>query len=323
MEANWSTWTIIFLLISGHGFLISGLIIKLKPRYRFFALATLLFSVLLLYYISFWTGMMQSLPRWTGILMGIPYLMAALVYRQVKPMILWRHMIIFAVFVSFILLNLLLDFNAALFTAQASIQCGFLLLYSYLTINSAQTNIDRLLGWLFLGFSLAHLSYYVLSWMQILTPQQDYFVSLTGAIFMYGGAYFILFGKTKKFEDIDLNQKMRNMLIERIEEQKLYLDNELRLQSLSEATGFSVHQISELINSGGKSFTDLINGYRVREARKLLESLEAEHLTTTEIGYQAGFNNKTSFYKHFKRVTGESPMQYRNRRKVAELHRNQ
>jgi AraC-like DNA-binding protein len=323
MEVNWNTWTILFLLISGHGFLISGLIAKLKPRYRYFALATLLFSVLLLYYLCFWTGVMQSLPRWTGILMGIPYLMAALVYRQVRPAKLWRHMIVYLFFVSFILLSLLIDFNQGFYTAQAAFQCGFLIIYSVLTIRAARTNIDRLLGWLFLGFSLAHLSYYILSWTQLLTPEQDYFVSLAGAAFMYGGAWFVLFGKTKKLDDIDLNQKMRNMLIERIEEHKLYLDNELRLQSLSETTGFSVHQISELINSGGKNFTDLINGYRVREAQRLLESLEYEHLSTTEIGYQAGFNNKTSFYKHFKRLTGESPMQYRNRRKVTELHRNQ
>jgi len=317
MEVNWNTWTLLFLLISGQGLLLSALVARTKPAYRYFATAIFLFSLLLFYYLSFWTGFIQALPRWFGIVMGIPYIMAALLLRQVKPIILWRHLIIYALFVSFILLGFLIQYNPRIYTLQALIQCAFLITYAILVIRAAQTNTDRMLGWLFGGFALAHLSYYVLSWTQVLTREQDYFVSLAGAVFMYGGAYIILFGKKRSLEKDDLQEKMRNMLIERIEEEKLYLDNELRLQSLSDATGFSVHQISELINSGGRSFADLINSYRISEARKLLESIEYEHLSTTEIGYQSGFNNKSSFYNHFKKSTGESPMQYRNRRKVA------
>jgi len=317
MDAGWNFWTVLFLVIAGQGLLLSGLIYKQKPKFRYFSLSILFFSFLLFYYVIFWSGNIQNMPRWMGIMMGLPYLIAPLMYRQIRTIVLWRHLLIFPLFMSFYLLTLLLSFPSWTFQLQAIIQCVFLLTYATAAILNASTNISRRISWLFLGFTLAHLTYYILVWTNILTPLRDYFVSLTGAIFMYGSAYLVLFGKEKEDIRDDLQLKMRNILIERIEEEKLYLDNELRLQSLSEATGFSIHQISELINSGGKNFADLINGYRVQEARRLLRSLEASHMSTTEIGYAAGFNNKSSFYKHFKKVTGESPMQFRSRSNVA------
>ncbi len=317
MEAGWNFWTILFLVIAGQGILLAGLILKMKPYYRYFSWAIVLFSALLFYYVTFWTGNIQSLPRGSGIIMGFPYLIAPLIYRQIKRFTLWRHMLVFLLYTTFILLSALVDFPPLSFQLQAAFQCIFVLVYASLAIRHSSSFITNKIAWLFLGFGLAHLSYYILYWTNILTRQQDYFVSLMGSVFMYGGAYLILFSKKKSEPTDDLQMKMRNILIERIEEEKLYLDNELRLQSLSEATGFSIHQISELINSGGKNFADLINGYRVQEAKKLLQSLETSHLSTTEIGYAAGFNNKSSFFKHFKKVTGESPMQFRNRSKIA------
>ena len=316
MEVTWNFWTFLFMVIASQGVLLSALIFRSKPAYKYFAMATGLFSLLLFYYLAFWTGNITALPRWTGILMGIPYLLAPLVYRQVRNIVLWRHMLFFVLYVSFILAAQIAQFPAWIFFFQAAFQCVFLLVYASLSIQSATTTTDRIIGLLFLGYSIAHMTYYILNWTGLLTPLQDYFVSLAGAAFIYGGAYVIIFRKKRPVQSDALHSKMRNILIERIEEEKLYLDNELRLQSLSEATGFSVHQISELINSGGKSFADLINGYRVREAKRMLESLEYEEMSTTQIGYEAGFNNKSSFFRHFRNVTGESPMQFRNRRKI-------
>jgi YesN/AraC family two-component response regulator len=127
---------------------------------------------------------------------------------------------------------------------------------------------------------------------------------------MYGSGYLVFFYK-EPVAPVPLQSKMRNMLIERIEEDKLYLDNELRLPVLAETTGFTTHQISELINSGGENFADLINKYRVKEAMEMLSDPENSHMTTEEIGYASGFNNKTSFYKHFKKTAGLSPMKFR------------
>lgn len=57
----------------------------------------------------------------------------------------------------------------------------------------------------------------------------------------------------------------------------------------------------------GKSFTDFIQEIRVGNACKLL--LE-NRLNNKQICFESGFNNFTSFHKHFKEITGVSPQHY-------------
>jgi AraC-like DNA-binding protein len=57
----------------------------------------------------------------------------------------------------------------------------------------------------------------------------------------------------------------------------------------------------------GKSFTDFILELRVGYACKLLHE---NRLNVKQICFQSGFNNFTSFHKHFKTITGYSPQNY-------------
>ncbi|WP_139956096.1 AraC family transcriptional regulator [Flavicella sediminum] len=62
----------------------------------------------------------------------------------------------------------------------------------------------------------------------------------------------------------------------------------------------------------GKTFTALVNEYRIVHASKLL----AEKPTSiTDICYESGFNNFSHFNKLFKKKTGWSPSNYRNEMK--------
>jgi AraC-like DNA-binding protein len=62
----------------------------------------------------------------------------------------------------------------------------------------------------------------------------------------------------------------------------------------------------------GKTFTVLVNEYRIVHASKLL----AEKPTSiTDICYESGFNNFSHFNKIFKKKTGYSPSHYRNEMK--------
>jgi len=62
----------------------------------------------------------------------------------------------------------------------------------------------------------------------------------------------------------------------------------------------------------GKTFTVLVNEYRIVHASKLL----AEKPTSiTDICYESGFNNFSHFNKIFKKNTGWSPSNYRNEMK--------
>lgn len=62
----------------------------------------------------------------------------------------------------------------------------------------------------------------------------------------------------------------------------------------------------------GKTFTKLVNEYRVVHATKLLQE---QNSSITDICYECGFNNFSHFNKLFKEVTGKSASKYRSEMK--------
>lgn len=96
-----------------------------------------------------------------------------------------------------------------------------------------------------------------------------------------------------------------------MEEEKLYLNPEYRLNELAQRMDRSIHHISQVINQQqGGSFSDFLNGYRIREAQGLLKSDRTRQLTILAIALEAGFNSKTTFYNAFKKETGLTPSQF-------------
>ncbi|NRA91215.1 MAG: AraC family transcriptional regulator [Psychroserpens sp.] len=59
----------------------------------------------------------------------------------------------------------------------------------------------------------------------------------------------------------------------------------------------------------GKTFTKLVNEYRVVHATKLLSESQ---MSVTDISFECGFNNFSHFNKVFKEVTGKSASKYRS-----------
>ena len=62
----------------------------------------------------------------------------------------------------------------------------------------------------------------------------------------------------------------------------------------------------------GKSFFDLINSYRIEEAKKMIKEPEDEKMTISEVMYKVGFNSKSSFNTAFKKYTGLTPSEYKS-----------
>lgn len=58
----------------------------------------------------------------------------------------------------------------------------------------------------------------------------------------------------------------------------------------------------------GKTFTKLVNEYRVVHATKLLTESQ---MSITEVSFECGFNNFSHFNKLFKEITGKSASKYR------------
>ena len=59
----------------------------------------------------------------------------------------------------------------------------------------------------------------------------------------------------------------------------------------------------------GKTFTKLVNEYRVVHATKLLQESQ---MSITDVCYECGFNNFSHFNKLFKEVTGKNASKYRS-----------
>jgi len=97
-----------------------------------------------------------------------------------------------------------------------------------------------------------------------------------------------------------------------MEKEKLYQDPDLTLRQLATQLDAPVYQVSQALNEGmQKNFYDLINGYRVEEAQRLLLDPKNASFTILSIGFEAGFNSKTTFNTVFKKFTGLTPTAYR------------
>ena len=101
-----------------------------------------------------------------------------------------------------------------------------------------------------------------------------------------------------------------------MEIEKLYQETELTLQQLSDKLQLPTYQVSQAINDGlKKNFYDLVNGYRVEEAKRLLRDPKNMNYTVLSVGFDAGFNSKTTFNTVFKKFTGYTPTEFRNKDK--------
>ncbi len=136
---------------------------------------------------------------------------------------------------------------------------------------------------------------------------------------------FFLYKSIKEFrhlKNIENKYKSSNLQKEQAKEylrklkhlmngKRLYRDETLSLQSLSQTLSVSHRVLSQLINEHmSMNFSDYINSYRIREAKKYLED-KANDLSNIEICFKVGFNSQTSFYRAFRKETDMSPSQYR------------
>jgi len=92
---------------------------------------------------------------------------------------------------------------------------------------------------------------------------------------------------------------------------RLYQNPTLTLAELAAHTGLPPRLISFTVNAGfGRSFNDLVNGYRVAEVQRRLAAPDARRFTLLGIAFESGFNSKTTFNRIFKQMTGVAPREF-------------
>lgn len=98
-----------------------------------------------------------------------------------------------------------------------------------------------------------------------------------------------------------------------MDEERPYVDANLRLTDLASLVEVSPHELSRLLNEGfGLRFSDFVNRYRVEEAKRLMSDPARREASILELAFEAGFNNKTSFNQAFKKYTRMTPSRYRD-----------
>ena len=94
-----------------------------------------------------------------------------------------------------------------------------------------------------------------------------------------------------------------------MEKEMLFKQQGLTLSDLAQKTGSNTRYISECINTGtGVSFTDFVNGFRVRHAQELMK--DNPKMTLSEVSEESGFSSESTFYRNFKALTGKTPAQW-------------
>ena len=109
-------------------------------------------------------------------------------------------------------------------------------------------------------------------------------------------------------------EEIQHRLLLIMDRDKPFMNENLNLAELASRLAVPRAHLSQVINTNlGKSFPQLLNEYRVREAARLLGDGDVAHLTLEAIGYEVGFRSRSGFYSAFKRITGETPAQVRAR----------
>ncbi|UII76506.1 helix-turn-helix domain-containing protein [Flagellimonas sp. HMM57] len=141
-----------------------------------------------------------------------------------------------------------------------------------------------------------------------------YSVNVQPKVFSGMYAYNFLMSD-QKYHNSGLTEKLSEELIEKLmvllERDKIYRQNNISLGCVAQLLDTNRHNTSQLINENfHMTFHELINTYRIKEAKKLLGDRTNGYRKIIDIAYEVGYNNKSTFNKAFKKNTQVTPSEY-------------
>lgn len=120
-----------------------------------------------------------------------------------------------------------------------------------------------------------------------------------------------------KYKNINLDENLLKQYVERIikvmQDENVYLNNQLTLTELAKMVSLSPQILSYVINNHfSLNFSDFINSYRIKAAQQKLNDPEYKNLTISSIAFECGFNSISVFNNAFKKFTGMTPSDFRS-----------
>jgi len=109
-------------------------------------------------------------------------------------------------------------------------------------------------------------------------------------------------------------QDIQGKLSHLLEENKIFLNNSLSSFELAKLLNTNRTYLSIVIQEKfNTNFYNLINSYRVEEAKKYLSHEEFHKYTLDAIAEMSGFATRTVFYRTFKRLVNETPAEFKKK----------
>ena len=205
------------------------------------------------------------------------------------------------------------------------------------TIKSSFSAIEKInLSWLrniTIGTACIWLLVLILNFLPViglpLTENADLFIAPATSIFIYIMGYLslrqreVLSGeddlvRVPKYQKSGLALELAESYLRRLrqfmETKKIFTKSDLTLNELAEGLAIPAHHLSQIINDRlQQNFYDLVNNYRVEEAKKKLLDPAYRHLTILAIGYEVGFSSKSVFNAAFKKHAHMTPSQFKKK----------
>ncbi len=312
------------------GFLLT---IMLKVKYKdqqanYLVAICCLFSLLLVYYIFFWSRAKIPLylvwaqhftfligPLFYGIIKGLPFKAA------LKTKYAW-HFLAFPLVVALVYLPVprWLVFY---------LQPAHLVFYTCLMLVELRRRKNPCMLWLTVpmaGYAGMFVVYVLMVTSRTLTTEADYMISVAMCGFIYS-LMFKSYLQPQFLHQLKSQNQLSPALVDTVigqvhrhfQEHRPYLNGEFRLSDLAAALSIKPYQLSEIINLHYSGFQHLLAEYRIRESKELLADSEAKII---DVAYMSGFNNKVSFYKSFRKATGMTPIEWREKEKSVNIYMN-
>lgn len=99
-----------------------------------------------------------------------------------------------------------------------------------------------------------------------------------------------------------------------IKENKRFTDSLLSLNVVASELDLNKSYLSRVINSELETgFSDYVNRLRIEEAKNCMAVPKFSHYSLVSIGLEVGFNSKSAFNTAFKKHTGLTPSEYREK----------
>ncbi|RME88109.1 MAG: AraC family transcriptional regulator [Candidatus Hydrogenedentota bacterium] len=120
--------------------------------------------------------------------------------------------------------------------------------------------------------------------------------------------------KKSSLEGINLKE-LHLDLVELMNNEKLYMEEDLTLARVADELGIKPYQLSEFLNSHlGINFAQFVNRFRIEKAKQLL--LQEENTSVLSVAFKVGFNSKANFNLLFSTYVGKTPTQFIKEKKA-------